>query len=90
MLGGLLLIVGVEGLGEIVGRNVSRFGEEPLEVLKPLMVSLHLRVDLDAVAGRENDRFAHRRIPQHVLVGLCPLVVSERQSLEQVHGRAPV
>ena len=58
VLRGIVLVVRVQRLGELVGIGFARLREEPLQVEEARVIRRDLGVDLDAIAGGEDDGLA--------------------------------
>ena len=90
MLGRILLVVRVERVGELVGRDLLRLRQEPLQIEEAGVIGLDLGVDLDAVARGQHDALPDGIEVPGAPVGLRQLVLAEREALEQLDRSSAV
>ena len=88
MLCGVVLVVGVQRIGELLGRQLARLGQEPLQVEESRVVGIDRRVDLDPVARREDGSLRHRVQVEQTAKGLREVLPAEGEALEQL-DRSP-
>jgi hypothetical protein len=90
VLGGVVLVVGVQGLGELVGRDLARLREEPLHVQETMVIAGNRGVDLHPVAGGEDHGLLDGSEGPQVVVGLGKVLLGEGQPLQQLHRGSAV
>ena len=88
VVGGVLLPVGVERLGQLVGVDAAGLGEQPLQRQEAGVVARDARRDLDPVARGQDHGLVDAVLVEHAAVGLREVVVGEREPLEQLDRRA--
>jgi hypothetical protein len=81
---GVALPVGVQRVGELLGRDPSRLAEHSLQREEPRVVRRDVAEDLDAVARRQDHGLLDRRLVERGAVGLHEIVVGEREPLQQL------
>ena len=86
----VVLVVGVERLGELLRRDLAGLGEDPLERKESRVIRANPRVDLDPVAGREDDGLVDLGLVDERAIGLWEIVGDEGQALQELHPGPPV
>ena len=87
---GRVVVVDVEVVGELLGRQERQVGEEVAHVLVAAVEPLGHRVDLGAVARRQDHRLGQVLPRAEVVQGLGQPGVVDRHPLEQVERRGAV
>ena len=86
----VVLVVGVERLRELLRRDLTGLGEDPLQREESRVIRADPRVDLDAVAGREDDGLVDLGLVHERAIGLGEIVGDEGQALQELHPGSPV
>ena len=84
VVGGVVLPVRVQGLGQLLGAHAAGLGEQALQGQEPGVIARHARRDLDAVAGRQDHGLVDPVQVEGVAVRLREVVVGEGEPLEQL------
>ena len=87
---GRRVVVDVEVVGEVLGREEGDLGEEVADVLVGAVEPLGDGVDLGAVAGGEHHGLGHVGARDQVVQGLRQRGIADGHALEQVERRAAV
>ena len=84
VLGGVAFPMGVQGLGELFGRDLPGLGQQSLQREESGVIARDVAVDLDPVAGREHHRTVDAVEVLRDPVGLGQVVVGEREPFQQL------